>query len=381
MIGKRIWSRGRAWVFSVGTAAVLTASAGLARAEIVVAAAFSTTGGNAPQGLDYLHGTELAIDRLNRDGGVRGERLRLLVLDDACDADQAEAVAHRAVDDHPAVVIGHACSAASIRAAPIYAAAGILQITPASTNPKLTGMDIHTVFRLIGRDDRQGDVAAARIQRDWPKARLAVMDDGTTYGRGLGDAVRAGLARQGLTLTLSGGFPAGADNYRAEVAQLSTNRIGVVYLAGLPADIGLFVREIRAGHLNPVILSGDGSHGSVIGEIAGAASDDMHVTYAPDLTRGTAAAALLAELRARGVTMTSSQLRAYAAVEVWSAAVARAGSLDGAAVAAALRAGPIDSVIGPIAFDQWGDLTTGAGDWVWYRWHDRRTSEETGGGR
>lgn len=350
-----------------------------ARAEIVVAVAVPTSGEDSYLGTEFVQGTQVAIDRINRAGGLNGEPLRALVVDDACDADQAEAAARRVVTARPALVVGHSCSSASIRAAPIYAAAGIIQITPASTNPKLTEMGLTTVFRLIGRDDRQGEVAAARIQRDWPKAAIAVLDDGNTYGRGLGDAVRAGLLRRGLTPSVSASYAAGAASYRDQVALLASHRIGVVYIAGYGPDLGLLAREIRAAHLATVILSGDDAHSTPVAEIGGAASDGVRFTYAPDLTRLPAAARLIEALRQEGIALSPAQLRAYAAVEVWARAAAQVGIRDAAAVAAFLRAGPIETAIGPVAFDAKGDLTTGAGDWAWYRWHDGAVVPDGGG--
>ena len=125
----------------------------LAEADQVIAVVGPMTGLQSANGIDFTGGVELAVDDINAKGGLLGQKLTYITVDDACDPDQAEAAAQQIVSEPPAVVIGHSCSDCSIRAAPLYAKAHVLQITPASTNPSLTEMGIGTVFRMLGRDD------------------------------------------------------------------------------------------------------------------------------------------------------------------------------------------------------------------------------------
>lgn len=118
------------------------------------------TGHMAWAGASNQAGAESAMADLNAKGGVLGERIETIVADDACDPDQAVAAARKLVAAGVVLAIGHHCSIASIPASSVYAAAGVLMISPFSTNPKLTEQGFPTVFRICGRDDIQGRVAA-----------------------------------------------------------------------------------------------------------------------------------------------------------------------------------------------------------------------------
>ena len=109
-----------------------------ALAQIKIGTAGPMTGSNAAFGEQLKRGAEMAVQDINAAGGVNGQKLELTIGDDACDPKQATAVANKMVSDKVAFVAGHFCSGSSIPASDIYKEGKILQITPASTNPKLT---------------------------------------------------------------------------------------------------------------------------------------------------------------------------------------------------------------------------------------------------
>ena len=87
----------------------------------------------------------------------------------------------------------------SIPASKVYEAAGVLQISPASTNPTLTEQGRANVFRVIGRDDAQGIVAGNYLADHWADKKIAILHDGTTYGKGLAEETKRQLNRRGVT--------------------------------------------------------------------------------------------------------------------------------------------------------------------------------------
>ena len=154
-------------------------------------------------GEQYLVGTELAVADLNAKGGVLGEQIRLISVDDACDPEQAVAAARKLISDGVMFVVGHMCSGAAIPTAPLYEAAGVIMISPSATNPKLTEEGRANVFRVVGRDDQQGIIAGNHLADRWGEKKIAILHDGQAYGRGSGrrdqeDAECAGRARGDL---------------------------------------------------------------------------------------------------------------------------------------------------------------------------------------
>ena len=152
------------FVQSAVLAAAFASSVGLAIAQdIKIAVVGSITGPNAAYGEQMKHGADMAVKDINAKGGVLNKNLDLILVDDACDPEQGVAAANDVVGKGVVFVAGHACSAASIPASAVYHGAGVLQMTPASTDPALTDdaakAGWNNVFRSCGRGDAEGAVA------------------------------------------------------------------------------------------------------------------------------------------------------------------------------------------------------------------------------
>ena len=136
--------------------------------DLIIAVAGPITGQYAIFGQQMLRGAEMAVADINAGGGVLGRKLVLEVGDDACEAKQAVAVANQMANKGISFMAGHFCSSTSIPASEVYFEEGILQISPASTNPTLTERGFDNVFRTCGRDDQQGQVAGSFIADNFP---------------------------------------------------------------------------------------------------------------------------------------------------------------------------------------------------------------------
>jgi branched-chain amino acid transport system substrate-binding protein len=347
----------------------LSALSGLAEADQVVAVAGPMTGLQSANGIDFAGGVELAVDDINAKGGLLGEKLKYITVDDACDPDQAEAAAQQIVSNPPAVVIGHSCSSCSIRAAPLYAKAHILQITPASTSPALTEMGIDTVFRMLGRDDNQGRTIARRLVAAWPHGRIAVLDDSSLYGKGLAGTVRSELESHGIRPLIDESFPSGAQSYDGIVRRIADAKIEAVFIAAYDLDTAVIAREIVAAKLRIAILAGDALIAPSFWEAAGEAGEAVIFTYSPNPLDLPAGKALVELAHRRGVQLGGQAILTYASVQVWAEAAQQADSFDPAKVAAALHSGQFNTIIGEVHFDAKGDVLGAPGEWLWYRWH------------
>jgi branched-chain amino acid transport system substrate-binding protein len=104
-------------------------------------------------------------------------------VDDFCDPEQAVAAAKKLVSEGVIFVAGHYCSHASIPASEIYAAAGVLMISPTSSNPLLTGLGRANVFRVQTRDDVVGVVAGDYLADHWADKKIAILHDDTAMER------------------------------------------------------------------------------------------------------------------------------------------------------------------------------------------------------
>ncbi len=341
---------------------------GSAAAEIALGFASPLTGPYAASGARSRIAVELAVADLNRNGGVLGQPVTLAVADDACGLQQAIEAAHRLVAAGVRAVIGHLCSHSSLLAAGIYETADVLMITPASTHPRLTEEGRQNVFRLKGRDDQQGRLAADLLAARWPGPAIAILHDGSVYGEGLAMQARRQLRADGVVEAIYDGYTPGAPDYAALAARLQAAGIEVLYLGGYGPDAARILRALRARGDDLQLVGGDGLGMDEFWTLAGRDGTGTLFSTRPNAKGLPAADDLLARFRARGLTKSSSGLGWYAAVQVWAEAVERAGAPELAAVVRMLHRGRFDTVLGRVAFDPKGDLE--GATWQWQVWAD-----------
>src|SRR6202158_4540390 len=178
-------------------AGLLFASAAAAQ-DVAVAVAGPMTGREAVFGRQMKDGAELAVADINAAGGVLGKKLKLQVSDDQCDPKQARSVAEQIASAKMPFVAGHYCSSSSIPASEAYAEGGVLQITPASTNPTFTERGLWNTFRVCGRDDQQGVFIASYLLKHYKTKNIAIVNDKSTYGAGLATEVKKALNKGGI---------------------------------------------------------------------------------------------------------------------------------------------------------------------------------------
>jgi branched-chain amino acid transport system substrate-binding protein len=340
----------------------------LARADILVATAGPMSGQYAWFGEQMQRGAELAVADLNAAGGVLGEKVKLIVGDDACDGEQAVAVATKFVSDGVAFVAGHWCSSSSIPASKVYEGADTLMITPASTNPKLTDEGGPNVFRLSGRDDEQGIVAGDYLASHWGDKKIAILHDRTTYGKGLADATKQQLNKRGVDEAMYESYMPGGADYSSMVSKMQSEDIDVFYVGGYSTEAGLMVREARDKSYDIQMISGDALTSTEFAMVAGPAADGTLITFFPDARGYPEAADVVARFRDDGYEPEGYTLQTYAAFQTWAQAAEKAGSLDLEKMIDALRQTEFQTVFGTFSFDDNGDMT--APGFVWYHWKD-----------
>jgi len=327
-------------------------------------------GTSSAVGVQYQAGVNAALQNLP-DGALLGRPIDVSLHDDSCENEIAVAVAGMLVRQPPDVVIGHSCSGATIAAAPIYAKHDVLQITPASTNPKVTEMGIETIFRMIGRDDLQGVLAARRIARDHADKRIGVMSFPAEYSTGLSATAVSALAEHGITPVIHlQQVKAAQPSYADQIETLMDHEVEVLYLAGGALDSGIFMRQARQMGAEFAVISSDTLVSEVFVEAAGPAAHGVPFTFPPDMASLPATGPAVETIKALGHEPMGYTLLAYAAIQVWAEGVRRAGSLAAQEVAAAIRANPIATILGQVGFDEKGDIQTESPPFVWYVWKE-----------
>ncbi|MDI6838762.1 MAG: branched-chain amino acid ABC transporter substrate-binding protein [Rhizobiaceae bacterium] len=345
----------------------MVAYGGSAWAEVLVGVGGPLTGPNAAFGAQLQKGAEQAAADINAAGGMNGEQIKIVLGDDVSDAKQGVSVANKFVADGVKFVVGHFNSGVSIPASEVYAENGILQITPASTNPQFTERGMWNTFRTCGRDDQQGAVAGAYIAEKFKDTKVAVVHDKTPYGQGLADETKKAMNAAGVTEVLYEGITPGDKDYSALIAKMKEAGVGLVYFGGLHTEAGLIMRQMADQGLKATLMSGDGITSNELASIAGDAVNGTLMTFPPDPRKNPNAAEAVKKFRDAGFEPEAYTLYSYAALQAIADAAKKAGSNDPEAVAAALKEkGPYTTVIGELGWDEKGDITRP--DYVMYTW-------------
>jgi branched-chain amino acid transport system substrate-binding protein len=345
------------------------AFAGSAHADITIATAGPMTGQYASFGAQMKAGAEQAVEDINAAGGVLGQQLVLEVGDDACDPKQAVAVANQLAGKGVALVAGHFCSGSSIPASAVYSEEGVIQISPASTNPAFTEERPGPgVMRVCGRDDQQGLVAGDYLAKNFADKNIAIIDDKTAYGKGLADETRKALNAAGKTEVMNESYTAGEKDYNALVSKLKQANIDVLYVGGYHTEAGLIKRQMVDQGMETILVSGDALVTDEYWSITGEAGAGTLMTFSPDPRKNPIAKPVVDALEAAGRTTEGYSLYTYGAIQAWKQAVEAAGSTDFDPVVAELDAGEFETVLGKLSFDDKGDVDIPG--YVFYEWKD-----------
>jgi branched-chain amino acid transport system substrate-binding protein len=347
------------------TASLLLATT--AHAQIKLGVAGPLTGANAAFGAQLKNGVDQAVADLNAAGGILGQKVEVVAGDDNSDPKQGVSVANKLAGEKVKFVVGHFNSGVSIPASEVYAESGIVQITPASTNPKYTERNLWNVHRTCGRDDQQGAVAGKYIAAKLKDKKVAIVHDKTPYGKGLADETQKAMNAGGVKEVMYEGVNTGEKDFSALVSKMKAAGVEIVYFGGLHTEGGLIIRQMRDQGLNSVMISGDGIVTDEFGSIAGPGAAGTLMTFGPDPRKNPAAKDAVAAFKAKGIDPEGYVLYSYAAVQVLAQAAAEAKSTDGKKVAEMIRSGKtFNTVLGPLSYDKKGDITKL--DYVMYMW-------------
>jgi branched-chain amino acid transport system substrate-binding protein len=341
--------------------------AGTANAQVKLAVGGPITGPSAATGAQMKNGVDQAAADINAAGGILGQKIAVSYGDDVSDPKQGVSVANKFAADGVKFVIGHYNSGVTMPSSEVYQENGILQITPASTNPKVTERNMWNIFRVCGRDDQQGAVAGAYIVKFFKGKKIAVVHDKTTYGKGLADETKKAINKGGIKEVLYEGVNLGEKDYSALVSKIKQSGADLIYWGGLYTEGGLIVRQLRDQGVKAPLMGGDGITDDEFASIGGPGVEGTLMTYGPDPRNNPAAKEAVEKFRAAKFEPQAYTLYSYAGVQIIKQAAEAAKSLDPKKVAEKMHSGmKFKTVLGDISYDKKGDRTNL--DYVMYVW-------------
>jgi branched-chain amino acid transport system substrate-binding protein len=250
---------------------------------IVVGEYGSMTGDQSTFGVSTDDGVKLAIDEINKAGGVNGKQLSVSLQDDEGKPDKATTVAHYLVDNvHPVAVIGEVASGNSTPAAAVFNPAKVPMISPSSTNPKVTQIGPY-IFRVCFIDPFQGTAAAKfAVQNLHAKKAAVLWDQSNQYSVGLVKYFEDSFKSQGGTIVAEKNYGKDDTSFQSQLTNIKAANPDIMYVPGYYGNIGPIAKQAKEIGLNVPLLGGDGWDSPKLLQGAGGPGGALEGSYFTD---------------------------------------------------------------------------------------------------
>jgi branched-chain amino acid transport system substrate-binding protein len=326
-----------------------TGSANSTTGDIVVGMYGSLTGDGASFGQSSREGTELAVDEINRAGGLLGGRtITLLVEDDQSKPEEASnAVTKLVTQDKVVAVLGEVASRRSLAAAPICQKYMVPMISPSSTNERVTQVGDY-IFRVCFIDPFQGEVLAKFAYNDLKARRVAILKDiQQDYSVGLTDSVMKHFTALGGEVLDPVSYSTGDSDFKAVLTQVRSQKPDAVFVTGYYPEAAIIARQARELGMKMPLLGGDGWVGDALKNGREALNNSFISNHYsgdnPDPVVQNFVKAYRAKFNREPDAIAAL---AYDAVKVLADAMTRSNSTDGPKLRDALALGDVPGVTG-----------------------------------
>jgi len=305
---------------------------GAAAGTIKVGEFASLTGKEAAFGQSSHKGTLLAIEQINANGGVLGKKIDLVYEDDQSEPGQSATVVRKLITrDNAAAILGEVASGRSLEAAPICQQYKIPQISPSSTNPKVTEMGDY-IFRVCFIDPFQGTVMAKFAEGTLKARRVAMLSDAASaYSAGLGQYFREKFVADGNTLVIEQKYNGGDKDFKAQLTAIKAANPEAIFVPGYYTEAGLIVLQARQLGIKVPLFGGDGWEAPELVQIGGSALEGCYYSthYSPQ-DKSEAVQNFVKQFQARnnGETPDAMAALGYDSAMVLADAIKRAGTTD-----------------------------------------------------
>jgi len=345
-----------AWLF--GCSKKETATSGVV---IKIGNVAPLTGPDSYLGKDNENGARLAVEEINRQGlTINGKAITLELLgeDDAGDPKLGTQVAQKLVDSKVVAVVGHLNSGVTIPASKIYSEAGIVQISPSSTNPEYTKQGYKTAYRMVGTDAQQGPVLAKFAIETLKGKSIAIVDDATQYGKGLADEFEKKIISSGSKIVIHEATNNKATDFKAILTNIKAKNPDIILFGGMAATGGPFAKQAKELGIKAKIIGGDGICSPTLYELAGDAVENIVCsTVGVPKESLNNSANFLKNYQERFKTEVQIYApMAYDAVMIIVDAMKRSNSTNAADILKAIPTTNYAGLSGQITFDEKGDL-------------------------
>jgi branched-chain amino acid transport system substrate-binding protein len=323
-----------------------------ARADIKIGFNVPLTGFAAADGKSALDGAKLAVAQANAAGGIKGEKIELVVYDDQASPKEAVPVATKLIEKDQVVgAVSGSYSGSTRAAAGIFHAGKVPYVVAYAIHPDITRSG-DFVFRVSAMGEVQGR-AGAKLVSNLGKKKVALITMKNDFGQALAAGFKEAAPKFGLTIAGEYEYGLPDRQFGALVSKVKSDDPEVIYASGYFFTAGPLVSQLRAAGVTVPIIGQEGYDSDKFIEIAGAASEGTLVTTSLDRdSKSPVTQAYLADFRkAYGAGSDMVAASSYTATSVLIEGLKKTGGKGQAALRDALAAGTYDTPIGKLAFN------------------------------
>ncbi|MCL5045460.1 MAG: ABC transporter substrate-binding protein [Actinobacteria bacterium] len=253
-------------------------------ATIKIGVGAPLTGSSANDGQMIRKGAELAAELANKAGGLNGRKFEIVPADDKSDPKEGAAIANKFASD-PSIlaVVGHYNSSVTLAGAPIYNKGGVVEISPGSSSPAVSGVGPFT-FRTVVTDAFQGKLIVEWATKDLGFKTAAVVFENDDYGRGLKDVFTKEFTAAGGKVLVEQTYMAGeTTDFSAILTKIKEAKPDVILLGGLYNETALIAKQMKNLGFKVPIMGSDGLYSDALMKLGGEAVEGIMMVGAFDV--------------------------------------------------------------------------------------------------
>lgn len=255
-------------------------NSGATDGEISVGMILPVSGNNATDGKDMQNAMEMAVEKINADGGVLGKEIKLEIADDACDPQTATTAANKLVSMEVVAVVGGYCSGSTLPASGVFDNAGIPMIVPAANSSELPAQGYENLFLINGLVPDQAQTGADFFEENGAN-KIAIVHDNSAYARDMADFARDSIEAYGGEIIAFEAINPEEKDFGSLMTKLKSLNPEGTYFTGYYAAAGLMVKQFKDKDVPGYFVVGDGSYSVDLIEIGGEESEGTLVTATP----------------------------------------------------------------------------------------------------
>jgi branched-chain amino acid transport system substrate-binding protein len=328
-------------------------------APIKVGVVLPLTGEQAKFGEIEKNSFLMALEEINKAGGINGRPIELLIEDDTGKPDVGRSAVEKLISQDKVVALsgGYSSSVA-------YAMCGVAQqrkipfVVTTGSADKITEMGWDYIFRIKAAVSEYPKALTSFLQEVVKPQTVAILYENTLFGQSGSKEFAEECSKGGLKVLMREGYEAGAIDFKPLLIKVKSAKPDVVYMISYVMDAALLMRQSKELDFNPKLFVGGGA-GFTLPEFAKNAGDAAEYVYSADLWSPNlpfpGAKEYFTNYQKKFGSPTEYHgAEAYASMYVVADALKRAKEMTPEAVREALTATDMMTAYGPVKFVSYG---------------------------